>query len=167
MGRGQTRKLADFLQISAFFSVVIRIQPGVVMIELKHREITDKILYAFFKKVYHKLGYGFLEKVYENALASELRRMGLKVIQQAPIRVYYEGEVVGEYYADLVVEGVVIVEIKAARWILPEHEAQLLNYLRATTYEVGLLLNFGPKPEFRRKVMDNSRKASATWMRES
>src|SRR5262245_6608820 len=118
--------------------------------QIKHAHVTDKILRAFFKKVYYRLGYGFLEKVYENALAGELRRMGLKVDQQVKIPVFYEGEVVGEYFADLLVEGLVLVELKAARQILDEHEAQLLNYLRAPPYEVGLLLNFGPKAEFRR-----------------
>jgi len=134
--------------------------------QLKHAEITDKILHVFFKRVYHRLGYGFLEKVYENALVSELRRMGLKVEQQVKINVFYEGEIVGEYFADLVVEDVVIVELKASRSLLNEHEAQLLNYLRATRYEVGLLLNFGPKAEFRRKSFDNDRKLSITWRRE-
>ena len=133
--------------------------------QLKSADITDKILLAFFKKVYHRLGYGFLEKVYENAMASELRRMGLKVEQQVQIRVFYEGEVVGAYVADLLVEDLIIVELKAARQIMDEHEAQLLNYLRATPYEIGLLLNFGPKPEFRRKVFDNDRKPSVTWRR--
>jgi GxxExxY protein len=133
---------------------------------LKHAEITNKILHVFFKKVYHQLGYGFLEKVYENALASELRRIGLKVEQQMKIDVFYDGELVGEYLADLLVENIVIIELKAARSILPEHEAQLLNYLRATPYEVGLLLNFGPKAEFRRKSFDNDRKLSMTWRRE-
>jgi GxxExxY protein len=130
---------------------------------LKHSEITDKILHVFFKKVYHTLGCGFLEKVYENAMALELRRMGMKVEQQAKIDVYYEGEVVGEYFADLLVEDSVIVELKAARTISDENEAQLLNYLRATPYEVGLLLNFGPKADFRRKAFDNHRKTSITW----
>lgn len=130
----------------------------------KHKEITDKILYAFFKKVYHQLGYGFLEKVYENAMASELRRMGLQVEQQARIAVYYEGEIVGEYFANLLVENKVIVELKATRVISEDHEAQLLNYLRATPYEVGLLLNFGPKSDFRRKAFDNERKISKTWL---
>ena len=130
---------------------------------LKHNDITDKILYAFFKKVYRQLGYGFLEKVYENAMALELRRMGLKVQQQVPIDVYYGDEVVGVYYADLVVEDAVLVELKAAKAIEPAHEAQLLNYLRATPYEVGLLLNFGPKPSFKRKGFDNSRKPTKTW----
>ncbi len=132
--------------------------------KLKHSDITSKILQAFFKKVYHRLGYGFLEKVYENSMAIELRSMGLKVEQQAKINVYYEGAIVGEYLADLLVEDVVIVELKAAPRILIEHEAQLLNYLRATPYEVGLLLNFGPKADFRRKGFDNERKTSMTWI---
>jgi GxxExxY protein len=132
--------------------------------KLKHSDITDKILYVFFKKVYHELGYGFLEKVYENAMAIELRRVGLKVEQQVKIAVYYGGQIVGEYFADLLVEDVVIVELKATQRILPEHEAQLLNYLRATPYEVGLLLNFGPKAEFRRKVFENEHKSSMTWI---
>src|SRR5215217_7733316 len=132
---------------------------------LKHAEITDKILHVFFKTVYQRLGYGFLEKVYENALAVELRRMGLKVEQQVKIDVFYEGEVVGEYFADLLVEDTVIVELKASRSLLNEHEAQLLNYLRATPYEVGLLLNFGPKAEFRRKSFYNDHKLSITWRR--
>ena len=119
--------------------------------------MTEQIIRAFYT-VYHTLGYGFLEKVYENSLAIELRKMGLAVVQQAEIKVYYAGVVVGEYYADLLVADAVIVELKAARALLAEHEAQLLNYLKATPYEVGLLLNFGPKPEIRRKVYDNERK---------
>jgi len=130
---------------------------------LKHKEITDKILYAFFKVVYPALGFGFLEKVYENAMVIALREMGLKVEQQVKIVVYFAGQVVGEYYADLVVEGCVVVELKAVQNLLDEHDAQLLNYLRATEYEVGLLLNFGSQPRFRRKVFDNERKSSATW----
>jgi GxxExxY protein len=129
---------------------------------LKHKDITDKILHAFYKVVYPQLGYGFLEKVYENALSLALQSMGLQVKQQARIEVYFQGIVVGEYYADLIVEDAVIVELKAAQSIANEHEAQLLNYLRATPYEVGLLLNFGPKPEFIRRAFDNHRK-TATW----
>lgn len=129
---------------------------------LKHREITDKILHVFYKVVYPQLGYGFLEKVYENAMAIALAAMGLKVQQQVKIAVYFQEQVVGEYFADLLVEDVVIVELKAVSRLLAEHEAQLLNYLRATTYEVGLLLNFGPKPQFIRKAFDNSRK-TVTW----
>lgn len=133
---------------------------------LKHQDITDKILYAFFKVVYPQLGYGFLEKVYENALAIALREMGLKVVQQAKIAVYFHDQVVGEYYADLLIEDCVLVEIKALRALIKAHEAQLLNYLRATPYEVGLLLNFGPRPDFRRKAFDNNRK-TITWTRTS
>ncbi len=130
--------------------------------KLKHGDITEKILRAFFKIVYPQLGYGFLEKVYENALVIALRTMGLKVVQQARIEVHFQEQVVGEYFADLIVEDKVIVEIKVARAISKEHEAQLLNYLRATPYEVGLVLNFGPKPDFRRKAFDNVRK-TVTW----
>ena len=129
---------------------------------LKHSETTDRILHAFYKVVYPQLGYGFLEKVYENSLVIALTEMGLKVQQQAKINVHFQGQVVGEYFADLLVEDVVIVELKAVSRLLTEHEAQLLNYLRATPYEVGLLLNFGPKPQFIRKAFDNSRKTS-TW----
>ena len=134
--------------------------------DFKHTDITELIIKAFYK-VYNALGYGFLEKVYRNALAIELRRLGLEVTPEARIRVYYEGEVVGEYFADLLVAGVVIVELKAMRSLLEEHEAQLLNYLKATPYEVGLLLNFGPKPEIKRKAFDNSRKGSMRWLEES
>ncbi len=136
-------------------------------IELKHADITDKILYAFYKKVYRQLGYGFLEKVYENAMMLELHRMGLKAEQQVPIDVYYYDDVVGVYYADLAVEDAVLVELKAAKAIELAHEAQLLNYLRATPYEVGILLNFGPKPSFKRKGFDNSRKPTKTWQAQS
>jgi GxxExxY protein len=130
--------------------------------ELKHKDITDKILHAFFKIVYPQLGHGFLEKVYENALRIALETMGLKVEQQEKIDVYFQGKIVGEYFADLLVENVVLVELKAVSRITEEHEAQLLNYLRATPCEVGLLLNFGPRPDFRRKAFDNQRK-TITW----
>lgn len=129
----------------------------------KHTEVTDLILKAFYA-VYNALGYGFLERVYGNAMAIELRKMGLEVAQEARIPVYYDGVVVGEYAADLAVAGVVLVELKAAKQLQEEHEAQLLNYLKATRYEVGLLLNFGPKPEVRRKAFDNTRKGSMAWL---
>ena len=128
----------------------------------KHSDLTGKIIGAFFK-VHNTLGYGFSEKVYENALALELQKLGLKVEPQKKILVYYDGQMVGEYFADIVVNGVVIVELKAVRQILERHEAQLLNYLKATRVEVGLLLNFGPKAEHKRKVYDNDRKGSLTW----
>mgnify|MGYP001099489731 CR=1 FL=1 len=130
--------------------------------KLKYGEITGMILNVFYKRVYAHLGYGFLEKVYENAMAYELQQSGLSVVRQQKIDVYYRGVVMGEYFADLVVSDKVIVELKAASQLSLQHEAQLLNYLRATPYEVGLLLNFGPKPTHRRKVFDNSRK-SITW----
>lgn len=124
---------------------------------MKHEEITQKIIGAFYT-VYNTLGYGFLEKVYVNATAIELRKQGLHVICQVPITVTYDGQVVGEYIADMLVENCVIVEFKAVRQLLTEHEAQLLNYLNATPYEVGLLFNFGPQPKFIRKIFDNDRK---------
>jgi GxxExxY protein len=122
----------------------------------KHSDITDKIIKAFYK-VYNTLGYGFLEKVYENALFIELDAMGLSVEKQEEIQVYYEGKEVGEYYADLMVEECVIVELKAAEILCEEHEFQLINYLKATEIEVGLLLNFGKKPELKRKVFSNKK----------
>jgi GxxExxY protein len=132
----------------------------------KHTDITEVIIKAFYQ-VYNVLGHGFLEKVYRNALAIELRKLGLEVVSEARIVIYYDGAVVGEYFADLLVAGVVIVELKAVRRLLEEHEAQLLNYLKATPYEVGLLLNFGPKPEIKRKAFDNSRKGSMRWLEKS
>ena len=140
-------------------------QQGTMDMETKHKDLTELIIKAFYT-VYNSLGYGFLEKVYENALAIELRALGLKVEQQARITVYYAGQVVGEYFADLLINETVIVELKASRAIAPEHEAQLLNYLKATSYEVGLLLNFGPEPQIKRKVYDNERKGSLNWSKE-
>ena len=127
--------------------------------DYKYKEITDNIISAFYK-VYNSLGYGFLEKVYENALIIELKDRGMMAVPQAQIQVFYKGNTVGEYYADIVVEDKIIVEIKAGRDLAPEHEAQLLNYLKATDMEVGLLLNFGPEPQVKRKVFNNDRKTS-------
>ena len=121
------------------------------------KETTEKIIQCFYN-VYNQLGYGFLEKVYENALVIETKKKNLAVVSQSPINVIYEGEIIGEYFADLLVEGKVIVEIKASKTLTIEHEAQLLNYLKATRVEVGLLLNFGPRPEIKRKIFDNYRK---------
>ncbi|HQV93613.1 MAG TPA: GxxExxY protein [Anaerolineales bacterium] len=123
----------------------------------KHSELTEKIIGAFYA-VYSALGYGFLENVYVKALIIELKRRGLTVNDELPIHVYYLGELIGEYYADIVVNELIILEIKAVKALATEHEAQLLNYLKATPYEVGLLLNFGPKPETKRRSFDNSRK---------
>ncbi len=127
------------------------------MTDFKHKELTEKVIQAFYK-VYNKLGYGFLEKVYENALMIELERMGVSSRAQSPIQVSYEDKVIGEYFADILVQDCIIVEIKASRNLGPEHEAQLLNYLKATDIEVGLLMNFGPKPEVGRRVFNNDRK---------
>ena len=115
------------------------------------------ILRAFYH-VYNDLGFGFLEKVYENALAISLRKLGREVIQQGHLKVYFEEETVGDYFADLIVDNAVIVEIKAQESLHPAHEAQLLNYLRATELELGFLLNFGEVPQFKRKIYSNERK---------
>ena len=120
-----------------------------------HEEITGKIIKAFYK-INNSLGYGFLEKVYERSLLIELEKQGLQVEQQKNIKVYYDGNNVGDYYADLIVNNLVIIELKAAESLCEEHEAQLINYLRATDIEVGLLLNFGKRPEFRRKIFSNN-----------
>lgn len=130
--------------------------------EYKHKELTEKIIKAFYT-VYNTLGYGFLEKVYVNALILELQKMGLEVAHNVQIQVYYVGQIVGEYFADLIVANAVILEIKAAEALASEHEAQLLNYLKATPYEVGLLLNFGPKPQIKRKIYDNEYKGALSW----
>jgi GxxExxY protein len=134
--------------------------------DFKHTDVTELIIKAFYK-VYGTLGYGFLERVYGNAMAIELRKLGVRVVQESRITVYYDQEVVGEYFADLLVADAVIVELKAVKKLLEEHEAQLLNYLKATPYEVGLLLNFGPKPEIKRKAFDNARKGSMDWIGKS
>ncbi|MFI5152154.1 MAG: GxxExxY protein [Chitinophagales bacterium] len=121
----------------------------------KHSEITDLIIKAFYN-VYNVLGFGFLEKVYENSLMIELIKLGLTVKRQVPTTVYYEGKEVGFYFADLIVNDLVIVELKAGQGLIEEHEAQLTNYLRATNIEVGILLNFGVKPLFKRKIFSNN-----------
>ena len=126
---------------------------------LLHKNITDIILKSYYK-VYNNLGYGFLEKVYENALLYELRNQGLDCEKQKPIKVYYEQIQVGEYYADIIVNECIILELKAAESIVEEHEFQLINYLKATEIEIGLLLNFGKNPEFKRKIFTNNKKIS-------
>ena len=123
----------------------------------KHTELTRKIIKAFYE-VYNRLGHGFLEKVYENSMVIELKKAGLLVEKQKQITVYYDGFEVGMYFADILVDNKVMVELKAAESLCKEHEAQLTNYLRATDIEVGLLLNFGETPEISRKAFSNSRK---------
>lgn len=127
------------------------------MEEYLHKDVTSIIIQSFYK-VYNTLGYGFLEKVYENAMRIELKKLGMSVEQQKNIKVYFDSEQVGDYFADLLVNDLVIVELKAAENICEEHETQLLNYLKATDIEVGLLLNFGKKAEIKRKIFLNEHK---------
>ena len=130
--------------------------------DFKYQELTEKIIGIFYA-VYNRLGNGFLEKVYENAMMIELKKENIPALAQAPINVIYDDEVIGEYYADILVDNKIIVELKAARNLSGENEAQLLNYLKATGIEVGLLLNFGARPELKRKVFDNSRKGQSDF----
>jgi GxxExxY protein len=125
--------------------------------KLKYADITEKIIGVYFS-VYNELGFGFLESVYQSAMEVALTEQGFDVGQQVAIPVWFHNRQIGDYRADLVVDGCVLLELKAAKSLELAHEAQLLNYLRATQFEVGLLLNFGPKPEFKRKVFDNTRK---------
>ena len=122
--------------------------------EYLHQELTAEIIRRFYI-VYNTLGYGFLEKVYEKSLKIELEKAGFHVERQKPINVCYDNELVGEYFADLLVENKVIIELTAAETLCEEHEFQLINYLKATDIELGLLLNFGIKPEVKRKIFSN------------
>lgn len=126
-----------------------------------HQELTQKIIQAFYK-VYNVLGYGFLEKVYHNALLIELQKIGLNCSSQFPIDVYYDDSIVGKYFADIIVNDCVVIEIKAMESLCDEHEYQLINYLKATNIEIGLLLNFGKKPELKRKIFTYDRKRMNT-----
>lgn len=119
----------------------------------KHREITEKIIGAAYK-VHNTLGSGFLEKVYQNSLAIELRAIECSAELEKHIKVYYHGEVVGNYVADIIVDGKVLLEIKAVKELSGIHEAQILNYLKATGIEVGLLINFGRSVSIKRRIMD-------------
>ncbi len=132
----------------------------------EYKEITDIILRSFYE-VYNELGNGFLESVYENALHIVLTGYGLYVERQKGINVFFRGKIIGDFKADLIVNEKVIIELKAVRALDPAHEAQLINYLKATDIEVGLLLNFGRKPEFKRFVYDNKRKNISDNQRES
>ena len=118
---------------------------------------TEKIIQAFYKE-YNTLGYGFLEKVYQNALIIELRAMGFECKTNYPIRVFYESFSVGDYFAAIIIDDCIIIENKAIETLVDDNVFQLINYLKATNIEVGLLLNFGKKPEFKRKIFTNDRK---------
>ena len=122
-----------------------------------YKEETDEIIETFYE-VYNTLGYGFLERVYQNALYQELKRRGFDCKAQYPIKVFFKGQEVGEYYADVLVNECIILELKAVDTLCKEHELQLINYLKATDMEVGLLLNFGERPQIRRKIYTNDRK---------
>lgn len=129
------------------------------MTDLLHKEISKPILKVFYD-VYNQLGYGFLEKVYQNAMYFELKSQGYKVEAQKQIKVYFKNQLVGEFYADLLIEDAIIVELKACEHLVNSHVAQLLNYLKATQIEIGLVLNFGETPEFKRLVYTNNRKSN-------
>ena len=135
------------------FSIMTRKPNG-----LLHQDLTGQILGAFYG-VYNELGSGFLEAVYEHALTKELRTYGLKADRQIPVTVNYRGRPTGFFRADIVVEDKIVLELKARSQIYPIHEVQLLNFLRASKFEVGLLLNFGPEPRFKRLVFSNRRRA--------
>lgn len=130
--------------------------------EGKHSELSKRIIKVFYD-VHTELGYGFSEKVYQKAYAIALREDGMKVDEQVPIKVYFRGQLVGEFFADMVVNDLILLELKSAESIIDEHEAQLLNYLKSTEIEVGYVLNFGKSATFKRKVLDNPRKGSLRW----
>jgi GxxExxY protein len=127
------------------------------MTEILHKELTESILKVFYE-VYNELGYGFLEKVYQNAMYLELKSNGFKVEAQRQIKVYYKNELVGDFFADLLINDVIILELKACDSLVKAHYVQTLNYLKATNIEIGLLLNFGEKPEIKRLIFTNNRK---------
>ena len=123
----------------------------------KHSELTDLIIRIFYE-VYNELGCGFLESVYRNSLQLALIERGLRAEAEVPIAVFFRDQRVGDFRADLIVNGCILLELKAAETIIAVHEAQVLNYLRSTPLELGLILNFGPKPQVRRLLFDNARK---------
>ena len=123
----------------------------------KHSELTELVIGVFYD-VYNELGFGFLESVYRNSLRLALLEKGLNVESEVSVSVYFRGVSVGDFRADLLVNGVILLELKTAEKIIPAHEAQVLNYLRSTKLELGLILNFGPRPQVRRLLLDNSRK---------
>ena len=123
----------------------------------EYSDITEKIIKAAHN-VHNTLGYSFLEKVYHKAMVIELQNIGLSAVAEKPITVYYKNQIVGEYFADIVVSDKVIVEIKAVQMLTPAHEVQLINYLKATNIDVGLLLNFGESLSVKRKIVQTARK---------
>lgn len=130
--------------------------------EGKHADLSEKIIKVFYQ-VHNELGYGFSEKVYQKAFSIALRESGLQVVEQVLIKVYYHGQLIGEYFADVVVNDLIMLELKAASQIIDEHEAQLLSYLKSSKIEVGYVLNFGKSATFKRMLFDNDRKGSLNW----
>jgi GxxExxY protein len=119
---------------------------------MKHQKITGQIIQSVYK-VHNTLGFGYLENVYQNSLLIELEKNGLKAVKEIPIQVSYDGRIVGEYVADILVEEQIILELKSVKALHPAHEAQLINYLKATNLEVGLLINFGERVDIKRRVL--------------
>lgn len=124
---------------------------------LKYSELTERIIGIFYD-VYNELGYGFLESTYSSAMVVAMAEAGMHVDQEVPVPVWFHGKKVGQYFANLIVDRKIILELKAAKNLDSAHEAQLLHYLRATEFEVGILFNFGSLPQFRRLLFDNARK---------
>lgn len=122
-----------------------------------YQDLSDEIIHAFYQ-VYNTLGFGFAEKVYKNSLYIELQKLNLLCEVEKKIKVFYDNRVVGEFFADMVIENKIILELKAVETIIREHEYQVLNYLKASQIEVGLLLNFGKQPEIKRFIYTNDRK---------
>jgi GxxExxY protein len=152
MSHGFTRIFTDQLRFLGVDSRVMVSPP-----DLKHSAVTDKIIGVFYD-VYNELRYGFLESTYAEAMVIALAQSGLTAVREVPVPVWFRGKKVGQYFADMLVDDVVLLELKVARTLESAHEAQLLHYLRATEIEVGLLLNFGLRPQFRRLLFDNARK---------
>jgi GxxExxY protein len=133
---------------------------------LLHQDVTERIIKVFYE-VYAELGHGFLEKVCQTAMVIALTDAGLSVVERVPFDVWFRGHPIGEFIADIVVNGVVLVEIKSTSALHPWDEAQTLNYLRVSSLEVALLMNFGPKPDYRRRIFTNDRKSPRTAVRPS
>ena len=153
MSHGFTRIFTDQPLCRGVNSRVMDPQP----VRLKHSELTEKIIGVFYD-VYNELGHGFLESTYAEAMVGALTQAGLAAVREVPVPVWFRGKKVGQYFADLMVDDSVLLELKAARTLESAHEAQLLHYLKATEIEVGLLLNFGLRPQFRQLLFDNERK---------
>ena len=153
MSHGSARISTDHLRPGGVDSLVMEVPCS----KLRHADLTDKIIGVFYD-VCNELGYGFLESTYAESMLVALRQSGLSAQREVSVPVWFRGTKVGQYFADLLVDNAVLVELKTARNIESAHEAQLLHYLRATEFEVGLLLNFGTRPQFRRLLFDNARK---------